>query len=191
MDRILITAFEPFGSASRNASAEVLRLLPDKIGGTAVRKMLLPVVFGKAAEAVLSRKADAVFLLGEAGGRTMVTPEKKAENLRNARIPDNEGNQPKGEKILPDGPEELHARIPVDRLVQQMQDEGYSVSVSEDAGAFVCNDTFYLVASGSPVPVEFIHCPARPENAADYAPVVERFIALALSEIRLINEAAR
>ena len=39
MDRILITAFEPFGSASRNASAEVLRLLPDKIGGTAVRKI--------------------------------------------------------------------------------------------------------------------------------------------------------
>ena len=41
------------------------------------------------------------FMLGEAGGRDTVTPEIRAVNCREARIPDNEGNRPTGGKILP------------------------------------------------------------------------------------------
>ena len=97
MQTILISAFEPFGGHERNASAEVLRLLPETIGGYNVRKMLLPVVFGKAAQRILTAEpADAVFMLGEAGGRTDVTPEIRAVNKREARIPDNEGSRPSG-----------------------------------------------------------------------------------------------
>ena len=189
MKEILITAFEPFGGSPRNASAEVLRLLPDEISGCSVRKMLLPVVFGKAAEAVLQQEADAVFLLGEAGGRTAVTPERAARNLRDARIPDNEGNQPKNEKILPGGPAEYHTRISAGHIAALMQRAGYSVAESADAGTFVCNDTFYLVGMKSRVPVEFIHCPADTGHAEEYAETVQRFIELALSEIRVQHAA--
>ena len=49
MQKILITAFEPFGGKETNASAEILRLLPEELCGCSVRKLLLPVVFGKAA----------------------------------------------------------------------------------------------------------------------------------------------
>ena len=71
---ILITGFEPFGGEKINTSAEVLRLLPETIAGAPVRKRLLPVVFGEAAETALGElalqgPAEAVFLLGEAGGR--------------------------------------------------------------------------------------------------------------------------
>ena len=111
MKRILITAFEPFGGSLRNASAEILSLLPDEIAGCTVRKMLLPVVFGKAAEAVLRQDADAVFLLGEAGRRTAVTPELLARNIRDARIPDHEGNQPAGEEILPGSAAEYRTKF--------------------------------------------------------------------------------
>ena len=186
MKEILITAFEPFGGSPQNASAEVLRLLPDRIGECHVRKLLLPVVFGKAAEIVLQQEADAVFMLGEAGGRASVTPERLARNLRDARIPDNEGNQPKNEKILPDGAAEYHTGIPVEHIVRQMRNEGYSVAESEDAGAFVCNDTFYLVGMHGKVPVEFVHCPAETGRAKEYAETVRRFIELALSEIRVM-----
>ena len=61
-----------------------------------------------------------------------------------------------------------------------MSREGEAVAVSSDAGAYVCNDTYYLTGVGSRVPVVFIHVPAVPENAAAYAGTVRRFIELAV-----------
>ena len=180
MKEILITAFEPFGGRERNASSEVLRFLPDEIGGNRVRKMLLPVAFGKAAGLVLRESADAVFLLGEAGGRSTVTPELRAVNIRDARIPDNADCRPVREKILEDGPKAYHTRIPVKRIAVQMQESGYPIGVSADAGTFVCNDVFYSVGTALDIPVSFIHCPADADRAAAYADVIREFIRRAL-----------
>ena len=181
MKKILITAFEPFGARETNASAAVLEKLPDRILDYHAEKILLPVVYGKAAETALQHPADTVFLLGEAGGRNTVTPELQAVNIREAQIPDNEGNKPAAEKILPDGPDVYATPFPVSRIVLQMKEEKYRIEVSGDAGRYVCNDTFYLVGTGSRVPVVFIHCPAEPERAREFAGAVARFIGLALS----------
>ena len=189
MGTILLTAFEPFDGKERNASAEVLRLLPDRIGGNDVRKMLLPVVFGKAAELVLRQEADACFLLGEAGSRTKVTPEIRAKNHRDARIPDNAGNMPAGEEIMPGGPEEYRTRVAAIRIAARMRTEGYDIEASEDAGAFVCNDTFYGVGIRRREPVEFIHCPGRADMAGKYAETVRRFVEIAMAEERTVSEA--
>ena len=178
--RILITAFEPFGGAAVNASAEVLRLLPDIIAGCPVQKVLLPVVFGKAADQALQYPADIIFLLGEAGSRAMVTPELRARNLRDARIPDNAGNQPRQEKVLDDGPETYETPLPVEKISRLMRQEGYAVEPSPDAGTFVCNDTFYLAGMMSQAPVSFIHVPARPEQAEEFARTVKHVIELAV-----------
>ena len=181
--KILITAFEPFGGSVVNTSAAVLEMLPEEIGGAKVEKVLLPVVFGKAAEKALACTADCIFLLGEAAGRTAVTPERRGRNVRNARIPDNEGNKPEGEKILADGPEEYLTVFPVDAIVEEMKAEGYGVEVSEDAGTYVCNDTFYLAGVKSAVPVQFIHMPAEREKANLFCTIVERFIGKCLESI--------
>lgn len=177
MKTILITAFEPFGGKKTNASAEVLQQLPEQIGEAHVRKQLLPVVFGKAAESV-SGTYDFIFLLGEAGRET-VTPETTARNLRSARIPDNEGNQPENEPIATDGPEQYRTAVQVQALVEEMQKEGYRINVSDDAGNFVCNDTFYLVGTGHKEPVEFIHVPTA--YTEDAPGTVCRFIELAVN----------
>ncbi len=176
MKKILITAFEPFGGSEVNTSAAVLEKLPGEIGGAKVEKTLLPVVFGKAAEKALSYTADCVFLLGEAGGRTAVTSELRGRNVRNARIPDNEGNKPEGGKIFVDGPEEYLTVFPVDGIVEEMKAEGYGIEVSGDAGTYVCNDTFYLTGVKSAVPVQFIHVPAEREKAQEYMTTVRVFI---------------
>ena len=183
MQTILITAFEPFGGKDVNTSAEVLRLLPEEIGGCSVRKKVLPVVFGKAAEQALQEEADAVFMLGEAGGRTTVTPEIRAVNRRDARIPDNDGNQPSGEQIVPGGMEFCHTRIAVRLIAEQMREEGYRIGPSEDAGTFVCNDTFYSVAMNRRTAV-FLHCPANPDSTNEYAETVRRFVEIAIAEER-------
>ena len=181
--KILITAFEPFGGSVVNTSAAVLEMLPEEIGGAKVEKVLLPVVFGKAAEKALACTADCIFLLGEAAGRTAVTPERRGRNVRNARIPDNEGNKPEGEKILADGPEEYLTVFPVDAIVEEMKAEGYGIEVSEDAGTYVCNDTFYLTGVKSAVPVQFIHVPGEREKANLFCTIVERFIGKCLESI--------
>ena len=175
---ILITAFEPFGGQTINTSAEVLKRLPERIGGHEVLKVLLPVVYGKAAEKALLYQADFIFLLGEAGGRRAVTPELQAKNLRDARIPDNEGNQPRGERILPDGADAYRTTVPVHEIIRKMGE--CPVIASDDAGAFVCNDTFYLVGMKSKAPVAFIHVPANPEKAEEFACTVRRFIEIAV-----------
>ena len=180
MKKILITAFEPFGERTANASAAVLERLPERICGCRVEKVLLPVVFGKAAENALRYSADYVFLLGEAGGRGTVTPEIRGVNLRDARIPDNEGNRPEKEMILPGAPEEYRTPFPVEAIAERMRTEGFDLKVSEDAGKYVCNETFFLTGIKSAVPVEFIHVPAVEEKAEAYAGTVGRFVELCM-----------
>ena len=189
MRKVLITAFEPFGGKETNMSEAVLRMLPEEIGGCTVRKLLLPVVFGRAAEQVLREPADAVFMLGEAGGRDTVTPEIRAVNCREARIPDNEGNRPTGGKILPGGPETWYTGIPVRRITARMREEGYRIGVSEDAGTYVCNDTFYSAGVRRQGPTAFIHCPAEADDVSAVAETVLRFIGIALSGEQAVRDA--
>ena len=182
MKRLLMTAFEPFGGKAVNASAVVLNALPGQIGGYEVHRKELPVVFGKAAELVSTEGYDAVFLLGEAG-RESVTPETTARNIRAARIPDNEGNKPEHEKISEDGPDEYHTSFPVRKIVSQMKEEGYDIEVSDDAGTFVCNDTFYLTGVRSSVPVEFIHVPSAVSEETVHTAC--RFLELAIVSLEM------
>ena len=73
MKKLLITGFEPFGGEEINPSWETVSRLPDEIGGYTLTKLRIPVVFGKAADAVLAKAAevspDAILCIGQAGGR--------------------------------------------------------------------------------------------------------------------------
>ncbi|MBR3098431.1 MAG: pyroglutamyl-peptidase I [Clostridia bacterium] len=177
---ILVTAFEPFGGEKTNASFEAVRLLPEELCGFVVRKELLPVVFGMAGEKVVSLveelKPSLVLCTGVAGGRTAVTPEKIAVNWRQARIPDNEGNQPEAERIDPAGPDGIFSGLPVERIVEELREKGYPAEVSYTAGTYVCNDVFYLLMdhlrkTGLEIPAGFIHVP--PESVLDSVRCVE------------------
>lgn len=165
---ILITGFEPFDKAASNPSFEAIKLLPDVIEGERIEKLELPVVFGKAAEMVIERiesdRPDAVVMTGVAAGRDKITPEVIAVNLADARIPDNEGNHPKWESIVPDGPDGLFSTLHVNRIVSAIEDSGIRAGLSFSAGAYVCNDVFYRVchhcrANDSAIPCGFIHVP--------------------------------
>ncbi len=63
-----------------------------------------------------------------------------------------------------------------------MKEEGCPIEVSEDAGTFVCNDTFYCVGTKRSGPVAFIHCPGDADKAADYAKTIRRFIEIAMEQ---------
>lgn len=105
--KILVTGFNPFGGEKINPALEAVKLLPSEINGAEVRWVEIPTVFYKSSEVleaeILRYQPDAVLCIGQAGGRTGLTPERVAINQDDARIPDNEGNQPIDTPIRIDG----------------------------------------------------------------------------------------
>jgi len=98
-----------------------------------------------------------------------VTPERIAVNIRDARIADNAGNQPRGEFVVPEGPAAYFATVPVEKMAQAIRKEDIPATVSNSAGAFVCNDVMYTLLhryAGTAVKVGFIHVPYLPEQGS-------------------------
>lgn len=177
MKTLLLTGFAPFGGETCNPSWEAVRTLPETVGEYTLVKHRLPVVFEEAARETLAlaaqRKPDVILCVGQAGGRGSVTPERIAINLREASIPDNAGNQPQGQKILPQGPDGIFATVPVEAMAQAICQAGLPGQVSNTAGTFVCNELMYqLLAScqGTGTRVGFIHVPYLPEQAPEGKP---------------------
>ncbi|MBO7358866.1 MAG: pyroglutamyl-peptidase I [Clostridia bacterium] len=168
MKKLLISAFEPFGGEEINPAKEaVLRLQ-----GEGIHKLILPVEYETAGRLLFSEigrvKPDIVIMVGQAGGRDAVTPEKRAVNERNAKAPDNAGRVCGGEKILEGGSSELFATLDPAVLADAVLKEGIPARVSGSAGTFVCNDVFYQILSclsGTPVKADFIHLPWCLEQA--------------------------
>ena len=166
MKKLLITGFEPFGGEKINPSWEAVLRLPDEIGEYTLTKICIPVVFEKAAETVLKTAKkllpDAILCIGQAGGRSAITPEFLGINLRHATRPDNQGNEPKDEPIILGGENALFSTLPVRKLVQEINAAGIPSQVSYSAGTYVCNDVIYSLLShfkNSQTAVGFIHVP--------------------------------
>ena len=178
MKRLLITGFDPFGGCAVNPSWMAVQALPDQVGNFELCKLELPTVFGKAAALVLEKAKefhpDLILCVGLARSRDAVTPERIAVNIRDARIPDNEGNQPSGEYVIPNGPAAYFATVPVTAMAQDIRTAQIPSSVSNTAGAFVCNDVFYTLLhhyAGTDIKVGFIHVPNTPETGTPSLPL--------------------
>ena len=171
MRKLLVTGFDPFGGASINPAWEAVKLLPERIGGFEIHTLEIPTVFGLAAEAVIAKAnevhPDVILCIGQAGGRAAVTPERIAVNIRDAKICDNSGNQPVGEFVVPGGPAAYFATVPIMEMAAAICAADLPGTVSNSAGAFVCNDTLYSLLhhyAGTSIKVGFIHVPYLPEQ---------------------------
>ena len=166
MKKLLITGFQPFGGESINPSWEAVSRLPSEINGYFLTKLLIPVVFGEAAAAIIAKaeeiRPDVILSVGQAGGRCDITPELVGINLRHASIPDNSGFQPKDESIEKGGETAYFSTLPVRKMADAINAVGIKSAVSYSAGAYVCNDVLYTLLSrfaGSKTRVGFIHIP--------------------------------
>ncbi len=147
--KILLTAFDPFGGESINPAQEAVRLVPDTVAGAQIIKLEVPTVFCKSIDVMLQKARevhpDAILCIGQAGGRYDMTPERVAININDARIADNEGNQPIDEPIYPDGAPAYFSSLPVKAMVEAIRSAGIPASLSNTAGTFVCNHLMYGV----------------------------------------------
>lgn len=194
MKKLLLTAFTPFDGERINPALEAVKLIKDKIGNLEIVKLEVPTVFGKSIdtvrEAIERERPDFVLSIGQAGGRAEITPERVAINLNDARIPDNEGNQPIDEPIFPDGENAYFSTLPVKAMVEAIRKEGLPSSLSNSAGTYVCNHLMYGVLyyldKRPVIKAGFIHVPYIPEQTKNK----KEMPALELSEIVRGLEAA-
>lgn len=175
--RVLVTGFEAFAGAASNPSGEVVRRLvsvpqPELAAcGIELSGAVLPVSYRGAGDALRAaidaHRPDLVVAIGLAEGRSGITPERVAINLDDARIPDNDGEQPIDEAIEEDGPAARFSTLPVKAIVAALTEAGLPASVSLTAGSFVCNHVAYVlggVVERNPgLRGGFIHVPATPD----------------------------
>ena len=167
--KLLITGFDPFGGGKINPSWEAVKLLPERVGEYQIHKLAIPTIFGTAAEMILAQAQqlhpNVIISVGLAGGRDAVTPERIAVNIRDARIADNQGAQPQGDRIAQDGPAAYFSTLPVEQIAERIRKKDIRATVSNTAGTFVCNDVLYTLLhrfDGTAVRVGFIHVPYLP-----------------------------
>ena len=125
--KILLTGFDPFGGETVNPAFEAVKLLPDTIAGAEIVKQEVPTEFIRAGEvleaAIQANQPDVVICIGQAGGRSAITPEKVAINLMDGRIADNAGYQPIDVTIQEDGETAYFTSLPVKAMVQNIKDD--------------------------------------------------------------------
>lgn len=171
--KLLITGFDPFGGEKTNPAIEAVKRLPAVIAGATVVPLEIPTVFGTCAEvvrqAIITEQPDVVLSVGQAGGRSALTPELIAINLDDGRIPDNAGFQPVDQPIQPNGPAAYFTQLPVKAMARAIRQAGLPSHVSTTAGTYVCNHIMYQVqhlrATEFPqLQAGFIHIPFLPEQ---------------------------
>ena len=203
---VLLSGFAPFDGAATNESWEAVReAVPALVArGVDAEAVELPVEFGTAserlAEAVRGLRPRLVVAVGLAAGRTAITPERVAINIRDARIPDNAGASPVDEPVVPGAPVGRFSTLPVKAMVAALAADEVPAAVSQTAGTYVCNDVFYtlqhLLATDPAlegIRGGFVHVPsADVVDARSAARALVRMVEVALStetDVRLAGGA--
>jgi pyrrolidone-carboxylate peptidase len=161
---ILVTAFEPFGGKTWNASKMILdRLNLD------VDKLELPVSINSVKEVIENldlNRYEFILMLGEAN-RDVLSLEQYAYNELDMRIPDNEGIQILKQTI--DEGETFKTPIDLSRLLKP------GMTQSIDPGRYLCNYVYYHMGKKHPN-VLFVHVSATKETVESQTQLIEEII---------------
>lgn len=194
--KILLTAFDPFGTDAQNAAEEAVKLVPERIGSAVIVKKTIPTVFFESLDVlrqtIEGEKPDAVLCIGQAAGRSTLTVERVAINLIDADIPDNKGVSPCDTPILQDGQNAYFSNLPIKEMVTYIRAAGIPANISNSAGTFVCNQLMYgllaLVDREFPtLKGGFLHVPLSSKQAAEKRSTLP---SMSLSDIALGIQAA-
>ena len=125
MTKVLVTGFNPFNHEKINPPIEAVKLLPDEIAGCEIIKLQLPTSYQKSEEklqaAVEREEPDFVLNVGQAGGRSCLTPELVAINYDDCPVADNSGEKREGQAIDPEGPAAYFTQLPVKEMVKAIK----------------------------------------------------------------------
>lgn len=197
--KLLLTGFEPFGGDAINPSWEAVCALDGwSFGEVQVHARRIGCVFGQALHdldaAIDEIRPQWVIAVGQAAGRSEITPERIAINIDDGRICDNAGCQPIDQPVVPGGPAAYFSTLPIKAIVQALRAAGIPASVSNSAGTFVCNHLFYgLMHRAARTPglrAGFVHIPYLPEQAAPLGDTPSLPLATMVKALRIAAQVA-
>ena len=177
MKTLLLTGFEPFLSFTVNPTMKIVEELNGQsIGDYQIVGKTMTVDFMTSGKQLISLideyKPDAVISLGLAGGRSKITPERIAINVKDGEA-DNEGHTPVDEVIHTDGPAAYLSTLPIRSMVEKLNESGLPATISNTAGTYLCNNAPFLAlpsfqTADLKIPSGFIHIPASHELAIQH-----------------------
>ncbi|MGE3804923.1 MAG: pyroglutamyl-peptidase I [Gemmataceae bacterium] len=179
MTIILLTGFEAFGNTPVNPAEQVARRLNgQELAGAKIVGRIVPNTYFKCVEvvaaALVELQPEAVVMMGEYGGRAMITVERIAQNLNdNVRygLADNDGKLIQDQPTAPAGPAAYYTTLPIRAMVKAMRTAGIPADISDVTGTFCCNHLMYgvlhhIATNKLPIRAGWIHLPHLPEVAA-------------------------
>lgn len=179
MTSVLLTGFEPFGTTPINPAEQVARMLDGQsVAGATITSRIVPSTYFKSVDQVVAAMADIspdiVIMMGEFGGRSMITVERIAQNLNDCArygLADNDGKVLQDVMTDPDGPAAYLTNLPIRAMVKSMREAGIPADISDAAGTFCCNHLMYgilhhIAQQGLSTRAGWIHLPHLPEVAA-------------------------
>lgn len=171
---ILVTGFEPFGGQKINPSWLCVSALPDTLYGTRIHHRLLPVdwIEGPAAlrSAMRELRPDAVLCVGQSGGRSALSIERVAVNLRGGA--DNTEMVQNDTPVVLGGPAAYFSTLPNAAMLAAMQAANIPAEYSFSAGIYLCNCVMYTAlhyaaSERQELKAGFLHVPFLPEQTLD------------------------
>ena len=148
--KILLTGFEPFGGYSENSSWEVAQRVASygiEMRAVEVVAVQLPVSFARVGEVLRSaielHTPDLVIMLGQTTATDCVRLERVALNMMDSVMGDNDGSKPDEEPIYEGEESALFTSLPIKRLRSAIEAQGIAVKISNSAGLYLCNRTYY------------------------------------------------
>lgn len=179
MRKVLLTGYEAFANTPVNPAEMVARRLDGtEIEGSSIVSLVMPNIFFKsidhAVKVMEEEQPDVVVMMGEYGGRAMITVERIAQNLNDGtryQLLDNAGYAMQDELTAPDGPAAYYTTLPIRAIVKAMREEGIPADISDTAATFCCNHLMYgvlhhIAVNKLPIRAGWIHLPHLPEVAA-------------------------
>ena len=165
--RVLLTGFEPFGNYKENSSWAVAeKVAACGVCNANVMARRLPVSFAGVAkalrDAVEECTPDIIVMLGQSANIDYVKLERIAINMMDSAKPDNDGYIPDEVPIYTDGAAALFTNTDIKDLRRVVEELGIPAKVSNSAGLYVCNRTYYealLLCKEKGMKALFVHLP--------------------------------
>lgn len=174
--KVIVTGFEPFGEHAVNSSWVAVQEL-ERLGlGEAVELHVceVPVEY-QAVQCLLpslweEHQPQLVVHVGVSGLATTVTLEQCGHNKGYKRL-DNCSFCPPSQCCMDDGPDCIHSVLDMDTVCKRVNDSGIGVtlSVSKDAGRYLCDYIYYTSLYLGQGHSAFIHVPplGKPYSSQD------------------------
>ena len=192
---VLLTGFDAFGGESHNPAWDAVRRLRGaRIAGHEVVVQRVPTAFarcaGVLARAIARHRPRLVLCVGQAGGRSAISLERIAINCIDARIADNDRQQPVDQPVIDGAPAAYFTALPIKAMLGALRERGFPVEVSNSAGTFVCNALAFHLAHGIATRWPgmrggFIHIPFAPAQVVSRPGVPSMPIELVADALRV------